>query len=82
MKYIFCKNCKDLIALTSGTKYCNCKQTSGRYTDEVNAVYSSEAVPIGVTSNEISKLFSNEVTSFNMFKVPYNSNTFRRADEP
>lgn len=34
MKLLFCRNCHDMFKLASFTKYCNCRQSSGKYLED------------------------------------------------
>lgn len=52
MKLLFCTECEDIIRLKTGNlKKCDCGRISGRYIDEINAVYSGPAYPIGIDNN-------------------------------
>lgn len=48
MKLLYCKSCKSVFNLWYHEKKCECGETSGKYLDELNAIYSGEfSVPIG-----------------------------------
>ncbi|MBU6430513.1 MAG: hypothetical protein KGR26_15960, partial [Cyanobacteria bacterium REEB65] len=48
MKLLFCPSCHDIRKLISEPTACFCGKSSGHYTDERNAVYSGDAVPLGI----------------------------------
>lgn len=48
MKLLLCNNCGDVFNLKKQTKSCGCGQTTGCYSDNLNATYSGkDAVPLG-----------------------------------
>lgn len=49
MKLIFCRSCRDVVALyvNGGDRKCMCGRASGRYTDGLNATISGDAIPLG-----------------------------------
>lgn len=51
MKLLFCQECEDIIRLKSHEKKCDCGKVKGRYLDNINAVYSGPAIPIGIDNN-------------------------------
>lgn len=55
MKLILCKKCQDIIRLREDViRKCDCGETSGSYTDDINAWYSGDhAVPIGFNNREL-----------------------------
>jgi len=50
MKLLYCKHCKDIFNLKPSIKSCECGKSSGYYTDDLNAVYSGECVPLGIAN--------------------------------
>ena len=46
MKLLYCRKCGDLFNLSLSRKSCSCGEVSGKYTDDVNAVYKGiNAIP-------------------------------------
>jgi hypothetical protein len=53
MKLIFCEYCKDLFSLRPDKmRLCECGQSYGRYTDNINARIGGFAIPIGFDNGE------------------------------
>jgi hypothetical protein len=50
MKLIYCPICNDVFNLTYTSKACLCKKSFGYYKDNINAVISKTAIPIGFTN--------------------------------
>lgn len=50
MKLLCCLDCADIFSLSSKEKSCGCGKTSGKYIDDLNAVYSGNAQPIGFSN--------------------------------
>lgn len=48
MKLLFCKHCTDIIKLTDFPRSCMCGKVSGYYTDNFNAEYRGDGIPIGI----------------------------------
>ena len=51
MKLLLCKKCTSIFNLTRNTKSCDCGESKGYYTDNLNAVYSGPSIPIGFANN-------------------------------
>lgn len=51
MKLILCKNCEDIVRLTSDKRSCACGLAWGRYTDQVNAEINDNATPLGFANS-------------------------------
>ncbi len=43
-----CGRCRDIVRLHHESKSCECGKSSGRYLDSNQAVYSDDAIPIGM----------------------------------
>jgi len=54
IKLIYCPQCQDVVRLIDDSRWCECGESGGRYTDELNALVWGEAVPLGI-HNEIFK---------------------------
>jgi hypothetical protein len=86
MKLIFCKNCGSVISLSPNIeKHCDCGLTSGRYTDNLNAVYSGDyALPIGFNNFSLTCAINRQPKDglgerFEAFIIPVNCDTFKRV---
>ena len=53
MKLLFCPNCEDIIKLEKKVKTCRCFAISGRYLDNRLAVYTGDAIPLGIDNNAL-----------------------------
>ena len=53
MKLLICKICNSVFNLTDKSKSCECGKTKGKYTDNINAVYSGPGIPIGFGNNSL-----------------------------
>ena len=85
MKLIICRRCTDVVRLTESIFYnfCKCGESSGRYVDDLNAVYSGEAIPIGFSNSELLTAIQSQPESgqgkvFAAFVVPKQCPTFRK----
>ena len=47
MKLLFCTKCTSVFNLTTKPKTCECGESSGHYTDNLNAVHTGPSIPIG-----------------------------------
>lgn len=86
MKLIFCRSCSDLIRLRESIfeQWCKCGASSGRYIDHINAIYSGEAIPLGLLNNELVAAIENQPESgqgkvFTAFVIPKQCPTFKKA---
>lgn len=74
MKLLYCPDCGDLFNLTEEMKFCTCEATSGRYTDNLNAVYSG-GIPIGFANSSFARAMREQPESgmgktFEAFVIP------------
>lgn len=82
-----CLNCHDLFNLDFNEKVCRCGSVKGRYTDQLNAVYSGEhAVPLGFTNTSLIKAIQNQPKDgvgeqFTAFVIPQECPTFVKEME-
>ena len=53
MKLLFCPNCEDIVKLNMRTRFCLCGNVSGRYLDNRLAVYTGDAVPLGIDNKAL-----------------------------
>ena len=47
MKLIYCKVCRDILAIRLRPRVCQCRQSGCQYVDSINAEIWGEAVPLG-----------------------------------
>lgn len=84
MKYLYCKVCKDFLAMKSEISFCSCKQTSGQYVDDLYAKYSGECIPVAIPNSQIEQAIRkhNEGRSSALAAIFIidEVNTFRRED--
>lgn len=55
MKLLLCLDCHDIFNLKKQEKSCGCGKTKGKYIDNLNAVYSGNAQPIGFANESFGK---------------------------
>ena len=85
MKLLLCKNCQDIIRLTHTKKTCSCGKTSGRYIDNMLAIYcGDDAIPIGISNPSIKNAVINQPEDglgyeFKSFVIPKNSRNFKKV---
>lgn len=87
MKLILCKNCWDVVKLsTKEIRSCECGKCKGQYTDDLNAWYSGEhAVPLGINNFDLSRAAYNQPEkgmgrNFNAFVIPKECSTFKKIE--
>ena len=51
MKLLLCKKCTSIFNLSRKPKTCDCGESKGHYTDNVNAVHSGPSIPIGFANS-------------------------------
>lgn len=87
MKLLFCRNCQDIFKLDFSVRACKCGDTSGMYTNELDAVYAgNNAVPLGILNNTLVSAIKNQPdtglgTQFTAFVIPKECETFVKRDE-
>ena len=83
MKLIFCKECTDVVRLTtSNIKSCDCGKSEGHYTDELNAWYSGPCIPLGFANSSFRTALNNQPASiwgktFDAFVIEKDCPTFK-----
>jgi hypothetical protein len=85
MKLIGCKVCNDIVALRHFARECFCGKSFGYYTDEANAVYGGEAIPIGILNYTLHEAISCQPEGgagkqFTAFVIPKQCPTFERVE--
>lgn len=83
MKLLLCLDCDDIFNLGYELKICSCGATKGKYTDEINAIYSgSNAIPLGFTNDSFKQAIKDQKEVFPLgerftaFVIPKNCETF------
>ena len=80
MKLLYCKNCRDVVRLIKENRYCLCGKSSGMYLDNVNAVYSGNAVPLGINNSSFNEAVfyqkEKESITFDAFVIEKQCKTF------
>lgn len=68
MKLLFCPECTDIFSLsTKGEKRCSCGKTSGRYINNLDAVYEG-GLPIGISNPDF--ISAIKISNFNNSNNP------------
>jgi hypothetical protein len=85
MKLLLCKKCQDIFKLQDELKYCNCKESSGKYLDKLNAVYSGPCIPIGIDNRSLLQAIKNQPLwgfgyEFTAFVIAKTCDTFTRIE--
>ena len=61
MKLIFCMNCFDLVHLKGFIQRCQCGESYGQYTDELQATYGGEkCIPVGINNHSFISALKNQ----------------------
>ncbi len=84
MKLIYCTVCNDIIRLWMEEKSCDCGASKGHYEDEVNAVYSGPAIPLGMDNYAFKEAVESQPNRgmgklFSAFVIPKECKTFRKV---
>lgn len=86
MKLLFCPQCQDIVRLFRKTRRrCECGACSGQYLDELNAVYSGPAIPLGFSNPSFVDALHHQPQegwgrNFEAFVIPKICPTFIRDD--
>lgn len=88
MKLLFCKKCQDAFKLQIfEARTCVCGKVSGKYLDELNAIYSgAPAIPLVLANSSLAgALFcrpeEGDGFPFDAFVVPKVCDTFRKVEK-
>jgi len=85
MKLLYCRRCKDIFGLRMKTRHCECEAISGKYLqDGINAIYSGNAIPLGIDNNSLRSNSSqpdNGSVYIKSFMIAKNCKTIKRVDE-
>jgi hypothetical protein len=85
MKLLLCLECDDVFNLDYEEKNCKCGKTRGKYVDQINAVYSGHAVPLGFNNISLAAAVRNqpeqgEGEEFTAFIIPKVCPTFKKKE--
>lgn len=71
MKLIFCKKCQDIVRLFSELRTCKCGECSGRYINDIYAIYNGgeNVIPIGFGNNSFLDAVENQPEGMGKGKV-------------
>lgn len=87
MKLIFCKECTDVVRLTTAmVKSCECGKSSGQYVDHINAWYKGPCMPLGFNNASFSKVLKNPPLTgwgkpFDAFVIEKDCPTFKNQNK-
>lgn len=75
MKLIFCPECQDVRKIDHTKVVCFCGASSGKYIDDINAVISGSAIPLGFDNYAFAKALIRRPTEgmgrrFQAFVIP------------
>jgi hypothetical protein len=89
VKLLFCRACEDVFKLRVGeTRRCQCGNTSGKYTDNLQATYSGKyAVPLGFANHSLGRAVKMQPATgwgerFEAFVIEKDCPTFQKTDAP
>ena len=88
MKLFYCPKCDDVVKCDYVIRMCKCGASYGYYkTDDYNAVYSGEAIPLGIDNSSLRDALINNTqnqgplgTRFEAFVIPGNCKTFKKIN--
>lgn len=83
MKLLFCNDCYSVFSLSNKTKKCDCSKSSGKYTDDLNATYKGNCIPIGFHNTDFLISLQNQPldgwgVDFKAFVIPKECKTFKK----
>lgn len=83
MKLIFCPECSDVVRLVDYSRQCECGKSTGRYLDEVNAITTGLAIPLGIANPSLLEALNNRPeeglgSRFEAFVIPRKCPTIKQ----
>ncbi len=69
MKLLYCKKCGSLFNLSSENKSCECGAVSGRYIDNRNAIYTGNAVRLGIDNKGLARIIVEKKKDTDLFAL-------------
>jgi hypothetical protein len=84
VKLILCPSCHDVVKLLTKARTCDCGASWGKYTDNLNAVYGGDAIPLGFANGSLVKAIKDQPNEGNgkeflAFVIPKNCDTMKSA---
>jgi len=84
MKLLLCPKCGDVIVLKLELRSCHCGSCSGKYVDDLNAVY-NDGIPMGIDNNSIVFAIRNYKIighgfSMNAFAIDPDCKTYKKEE--
>lgn len=84
MKLLFCPDCQDVFKLQKTVKSCQCGRCSGRYINNLEAVY-NDGIPLGFDNTTLGMAIANQPVAgwgkkFDAFVIPKNVPTLTKTD--
>lgn len=84
MKLLFCPVCQDVFKLTKKVKSCECGRCSGKYINNIDAVY-NEGIPLGFNNTTLGMAIAAQPIAgmgrrFEAFVIPKNAPTLTKTD--
>jgi len=68
MKLLFCPQCQDVFKLQKQVKSCQCGKCSGRYLNNLDAVY-NDGIPIGFDNTSLGMAIANQLVVYHLLCV-------------
>lgn len=83
MKLLYCTECKDVFRMFFEERSCFCGKTKGNYIDNLNAVFSGPAIPLGFHNTFFYNALENQPESgwgktFEAFVIQKDCPTFKK----
>lgn len=85
MKLIFCPECHDVVKLARDWRNCECRASGGQYKNDLDAVYTAPAIPLGFANSTLVKAIENQPDEgkgecFEAFVIPKSCPTFKKVE--
>jgi hypothetical protein len=83
MKLLYCKSCHDIFNLTGNKKTCSCQKSAGYYINDLDAIYSGDAIPLGFSNSSFTDALKKQPEvgpgkHFVAFIIEKNCKTFKK----
>lgn len=84
MKLFICLECQDVVRLVAKKRKCQCGKCWGKYQDDIFAVYSGPAIPIGFDNSSLAQAIANQPEDglgvrFSAFVIPKECGTYQKV---
>jgi hypothetical protein len=85
VKLLYCTKCGGIFSICMVEKTCRCGESSGAYTDFLNAWYKGPCIPLGIANDSFTEAVRNQPNmgsgeEFLAFVIPKNCPTFVKLD--